>query len=89
MRCAVTQWAELHSIILHVPYNLMFMGRSVHRESMSIVVQQDANMCSLLCFCKLFYMFRMVTPPSSGAHITAITAYGTGQASETAVCEVS
>jgi len=35
----------------------------VHRESMSITVQQDATMYSLLYFCKLFYMFRVGTPP--------------------------
>jgi len=43
---------------------------------MSIIVQQDAIIYSLLYFCKLLYMFRVV---SSGAHITAITASGTGQ----------
>jgi hypothetical protein len=31
--------------------------------SMSIIVQQDATMYSLLYFCKLLYMFRVVTPP--------------------------
>jgi len=36
---------------------------SVHRESMSIIDQQDATVCSLLYFCKLLYMFRVVTPP--------------------------
>ena len=36
---------------------------SVHRESMPIIVQQDATMYSLLYFCKLLYMFRVVTPP--------------------------
>jgi len=36
---------------------------SVHRESMSIIVQQDATMYSLLYFCKLLYMFWVVTPP--------------------------
>ena len=30
---------------------------------MSIIVQQDATMYSLLYFCKLLYMFRVVTPP--------------------------
>jgi hypothetical protein len=35
---------------------------SVHRESMPIIVQQDATMHSLLYFCKLLYMFRVVTP---------------------------
>ena len=62
---------------------------SVHRESMSIIVQKDATMCSLLCFCKLLYMFRVVTHPSSGAHITVIAASGTGRTSENAVFEVS
>jgi len=31
--------------------------------SMSVIVQQDATMYSLLYFCKVFYMFRVVTPP--------------------------
>ena len=35
----------------------------VHRESMPVIVQQDATMCSLLYFGKLLYMFRVVTPP--------------------------
>jgi hypothetical protein len=37
--------------------------RSVPRELMSVIVQQDANMYSLLYFCILLYMFRVVTPP--------------------------
>jgi len=36
---------------------------SVHRESMSIIVQQDATMYSLLYFCRLLCMFRVVTSP--------------------------
>jgi len=35
----------------------------VHRESMSITVQQSATMYSLLYFCILLYMFQVVTPP--------------------------
>jgi len=35
----------------------------VHRESMSIIVQQDATIYSLLYFCKLLYMFRVLPPP--------------------------
>jgi len=100
---------------------------SVHRESMSIIVQQDATIYSLLYFCKLLCMFWVVTPPiirstyncnysiwhwsnfgkcsvwsqlkirgmhqsllpSAIAHITVITASGTGQTSENAVYEVS
>jgi len=47
---------------------------------MSIIVQQDATVYSLIYFCKLLYMFRVVTPhQSSGAHVTVITASGTGQ----------
>jgi hypothetical protein len=30
---------------------------------MSVIVQQDATIYSLLYFCKLLYMFRVVTPP--------------------------
>ena len=32
-------------------------------ELMSIIVQRDATIYSLLYFCKLLYMFRSVTPP--------------------------
>ena len=49
-----------------------------HPLELSIIVQQDATIHGLLYFCKLLYIFRMVTP-SSGAHITVITASGTGQ----------
>jgi len=31
--------------------------------TLSKIIQQDANMYSLLYFCKLLYMFRVVTPP--------------------------
>jgi hypothetical protein len=32
-------------------------------ESVSIIVQQDTTIYSLLYFCKLLCMFRLVTPP--------------------------
>jgi len=35
----------------------------MHCESVSITVQQDVTIYSLLYFCKLLYMFRVVTPP--------------------------
>ena len=46
------------------PDNLVifYVHASVHRESMSINVQQDATIYSLLYFCKLLYMFRVVHP---------------------------
>jgi len=40
-----------------------YVHGSVHRESMSIIVQRDATLYSLLYLCKLLYMFRVVTPP--------------------------
>jgi hypothetical protein len=45
-------------------YTFFYVHGSVHRESMSIrvIVQQDATIYSLLYFCKLLYMFRVVTP---------------------------
>jgi hypothetical protein len=36
---------------------------AVHRESISIVVQQNATVYSLLYFCKLLYIFQVVTLP--------------------------
>ena len=46
---------------------LLFVGKfythaSVHRESNLITVQQDATVFSLLYFCRLLYMFRVLTP---------------------------
>ena len=35
---------------------------SLHLEAKSIIVQQDATIYSLLYFCKLIYMFRVVPP---------------------------
>jgi len=35
----------------------------MHHESVSITVQLEATMFSFLYFCKLLYMFRVVTPP--------------------------
>ena len=49
---------------------------SVHRESISTTVQQDVTIYSLLCFCELFYIFRVVPPPIIRS---AYTASGTGQ----------
>jgi len=40
-----------------------YVHGSAHRESMSIIVQQHATIYSLLYFCKLLYLFRVVTPP--------------------------
>ena len=51
----------LHAIILRT--NKFYVHWSVHRESKSIIVQQDSTMYSLLYFCKLLYMFRVVTSP--------------------------
>jgi len=41
----------------------------VNRESMSIIVQQDATIYISLFFCKLLYMFRVIRHPSSGANV--------------------
>jgi hypothetical protein len=46
---------------------------------MSIIVQQDATIYSLLYFCKLLYMFRVVTPPIIRSTYNCITESGTGQ----------
>jgi len=35
----------------------------MHRESMSVIVQQDTTIYSLLYLCKLLYMFQVVTLP--------------------------
>jgi len=43
--------------------NKFNVRESVHRESTSIIVQQDSSVYSFLYFCKLLYMFRVVTPP--------------------------
>ena len=43
--------------------NKFYVHGSVHRESVSIIVQQDTTIYSLLYFCKVLYMFRVVIPP--------------------------
>jgi hypothetical protein len=40
-----------------------FFCLSHNKKVMSIIVQQDATIYSLLYFCKPLYMFRVVTPP--------------------------
>ena len=41
----------------------VFISRVKQPEKMSIIFQQDATRHILLYFCKLLYMFRVVTPP--------------------------
>ena len=51
---------EIH---LYSPY-MVWTGTTLQPFiSMSITVQQDATIYSLLYFCKLLYVFRVVTPP--------------------------
>jgi len=56
------------TLIVHDPscYSLSlvfyYVRGSVHRKWILIIVQQDATIYSLLYFCKLLYMFRVVTP---------------------------
>jgi len=45
----------------YIKYLSLFRNDIIY--SMSIIVQQDATMYSLLYFYKLLYMFRVVTPP--------------------------
>jgi hypothetical protein len=45
-----------------IEFNCYVHG-SVRRESISITVQQDATIYSLLYFCKVLYMFRVTLPP--------------------------
>jgi len=45
------------------PKLTMHSSLSLTINTMSIVVQQDATVYSLLYFCNLLYMFRVVTPP--------------------------
>jgi hypothetical protein len=55
---------HLHSTFHHNKWVIFFyVHGSVHRDSMSIIVQRDATIYNLLCFCKLLYMFRVVTSP--------------------------
>jgi len=79
----------LTSDLLAMLWLLFYVHGSVHRDSMSIIVQQVATIYSLLYFFKLLYMFRVVTPPIIRSIYNCITASGTCQISENAVCEVS
>jgi hypothetical protein len=66
------------TFIIYIIFEFHVHG-SVHRKSLSIFVQQDATVHSLLYLCKLLYMFRVVTPPIIRSTYTVITAPGTGQ----------
>jgi hypothetical protein len=68
------------------PFRQFNVHGSVHRELTSVTAQQDATPYSLLYFCNLLYIFRVVTPPIIRG--TVIIASGTGQTSENVVCEV-
>jgi len=57
-----TQWAFVYSKFQDSWFISFYVHGSVHRESVSIIVQQDATIYSLLYFCKLLYMFRVVNP---------------------------
>jgi hypothetical protein len=57
-------WVTLRSDKMsQVNSNVNLNKRSDRALVMTIVAQQDATMCSLLYFCKLLYMFRVVTLP--------------------------
>jgi hypothetical protein len=51
------------SVFIEVLSALQITYGHTECDVMSIIVQQDATMYSLLYFCKLFYMFWVVTPP--------------------------
>jgi len=51
---------ELEGMVRRI---LTMISDKRYTEWGSIIVKQDVTMYSLLCFCKLLYMFRVVTPP--------------------------
>jgi len=64
-KCQLLQLSIKHLLRRRRKFSLEFYVHwSVHRESTSITLQQDATIYSLLRFCKLLYMFRVVTPPN-------------------------
>jgi len=61
----VTEGVSLLERILEhqLSCNAFCVHGSMHRESMSIIVQQDVTISSLLYFCKLLYMFQVIPSP--------------------------
>jgi len=59
---SIDNWTQRGCLAWKLPF-FCYVHGSVHRESVSISVQQDATTYSLLYFCRLLYMFRVVTPP--------------------------
>jgi hypothetical protein len=55
------QNSELNSKFVH-SLNEFYVHVSVHCGSLTITVQKDATMYSLIYLCKLLYMFRVVPP---------------------------
>ena len=63
-----------HAIYIHT-YTHLYTP-----HPMSIIVQRDATRYSLLYFCKLLYMFRVLLPPIiRSTQTTVTTAFGTGR----------
>ena len=64
--------------------NTRYFLRFFFRENILVIsvhinkIQQDATICWYLFTVKLFYMFRVLSHPSSGAHKTVTAASGTG-----------
>jgi len=54
--------SEFVGLLMITNYRFYVHG-SVYRESMSIIVQQDTSTNSFLYFCKLLYMFRVISSP--------------------------
>jgi len=58
---SVLQCSTVYTDVSKVPQ--YFKTSITVYNSVSIIVQQDTTIYSLLHFCKLPYMFRVVTPP--------------------------
>jgi hypothetical protein len=56
-------WVWSDATVTQHTHSEFYVYGSVHPEYRSIIVQQDATIYSLLYFCKLLYIFRVVTPP--------------------------
>ena len=63
----------------HIHTFFFYVHESVHRESMSITVQQDATFTFYYISGNYSTCFGWYHHPSSGAHITVTTASGTGR----------
>ena len=77
--CTQKKWMDQIYVISRHATEEFYVHGSMHRKSMSIIVQEDVTIYSLFISVNCSTCFGWYLHPSSGVHITVTTASGTGQ----------